>query len=441
MTDFLTSFFKLNERKTTVRTEVMAGITTFLSMAYILFVNPSILAAAGMPEPSVFVATALAAIVATLIMGLYANYPVAQAPGMGMNAFFAYTISGQLGYSFQEALFIIFCSGLIFMLISATRIREQIINAIPSSLKYAVSAGVGLFIAFIGLKGTGIIVANDATTVALGNLADKNALIGLFGIVLTFILVARKVRGDIFIGMVATAIFGMIIGGVNVPTAIVSSIPSLDPIAFKLFDIDIAHMFTSSSFYFVVFSVLFLDFFDTAGTLMGVATRANLLDEEGKLIDGEKALMADATATTFGAMIGTSSVTSYAESVVGVEAGGRTGLTAVVVAIGFALSLFFSPLLSVVTSSVTAAALVVVGSLMMTSLKNVDWDDFADSAASFFTVIFMVLAYSIAEGIAVGFTMYVILKLAQGKGKDVSKIMYVLAILFILHFVFNALHM
>ena len=439
MNTFLNSFFKLEERNTNVRTEVLAGITTFLSMAYILFVNPSILAAAGMPEPSVFVATAIAAIMGTLIMGLYANYPVAQAPGMGMNAFFAYTISGQLGYTFQEALFIVFCSGLIFMLISVTSLREKIINAIPASLKYAVSAGVGLFIAFVGLRGAEIIVSNDATSVGLGDFAQPSVVVALFGIVVTFILVAKKIRGDIFIGLVATAIFGMIIGAVNVPTAIVSSVPSLSPIAMQLFDVNIGEMLSSPSFYFVVFSVLFLDFFDTAGTLMGVATRGNLLDEDGRLIDASKALMADATATTFGAMVGTSSVTSYAESVVGVEQGGRTGLTAVVVAIGFALSIFFSPLLSVVTSSVTAPALIVVGALMMTSLKNVNFDDFADSVGSFFTVIFMVLSYSIAEGIAVGFTMYTIIKVAQGKGKEVSPIMFVLSCLFVLHFIFNAI--
>lgn len=432
----LNRFFKLTERKTNVKTEVIAGLATFLSMSYILFVNPDILSAAGMEENAVFVATALAAVVGCLIMGLYANFPVAQAPGMGMNAFFAFTICSQAtGYGFQEALFIVFCAGVVFIVLAATGLREIIINAIPASLKYAVSAGIGLFIAFVGLKGAGIIVANEATLVGVGDFGNPSTLLAIFGIILTLILLARKVKAAIFIGLVVTAFMGLITGVLNSPDGIIAPVPSLEPVFGQLFNVNFAELFSSPQFYFFVFSVLFLDFFDTAGTLMGVATRAGLLDDKGKLIGGNKALMSDATATTVGAIIGTSSVTSYAESVVGVETGGRTGLVAVVVAIAFIASMFFSPLLGMITSAVTAPALVSVGALMMQSTKHVDFDDFADTTAAFLTMIFMILAYSIAEGIAVGFLVYVILKIFKGDYKKVHPIMYVLAILFVLYFI------
>lgn len=434
----LKSFFKLEERKTTVKTEILAGITTFLSMAYILFVNPDILSTTGMDIKAVFVATALAAALGTLIMSLYANYPVALAPGMGMNAFFAFTICGTLNYSFGEALFAVFASGLVFMALAASGLREMIINAIPSSLKYAVSTGIGMFVAFIGLKGAGIIVANEATFVGLGNLGDPAVLLAVFGIFLTLVLYARNIKGAIFIGMISTAIVGMIFGLVSVPTAVVSPVPSLSPVFMQLFKFDLISLLTDFKFIMVIFTVLFLDFFDTAGTLMGVATRAGLLDEEGKLINGNKALMADATATTVGAIVGTSSVTAYAESVVGVESGGRTGLTSLTVAVLFLCALFFSPLLSVVTSAVTAPALVTVGAVMMASAKNIEFDDFASTTAAFLTMMFMVLAYSIAEGIAVGFLAYVVLKVASGERKKVHPIMYGLAVLFIIYFINKA---
>lgn len=435
----LNKFFKLKERKTTAKTEVLAGVTTFLSMAYILFVNPDILSTTGMDIKAVFVATALAAALGTLIMSLYANYPVAIAPGMGMNAFFAFTICGTMQYSFGEALFAVFCSGLIFMALAASGIREIIINAIPQSLKYAVSAGIGMFITFVALKGSGIIVADEATFITLGKFSDPAVLLAAFGILLTLVLVARKTKAGIFVGMAITAIVGMIFGIVGVPHAVVSAVPDLSPTFMKLFDFELIPLLTSYKFLMVIFTVLFLDFFDTAGTLMGVATRANLLDKDGKLIDGNKALMADATATTVCAMIGTSSVTSYAESVVGVESGGRTGLTSFTVAILFLVSLFFSPLLSVVTSAVTAPALVCVGALMMNSIRNIEFDDFASVAASFLTMMFMVLSYSIAEGIAVGFLTYVIIKLCVGQAKKVHPIMYVLAVLFIIYFAVNSI--
>lgn len=435
----LNNFFKLDERKTTVRRELLAGLTTFLSMAYILFVNPDILSTTGMDLKAVFVATALAASVGTLIMALFANYPVAIAPGMGMNAFFAFTIVGTMGYTFGEALFAVFSAGLIFMLLAASGLREMIINSIPSSLKYAVSAGIGMFIAFIGFKGAGIIVSNEATFVSLGNLSDPNVLLAIFGIIFTLILFARNIKGAIFIGMLTTAVVGMIFGLVGVPSAVVSAVPDISPVFMQLFNHDIFSLLTDFRFIMVIFTVLFLDFFDTAGTLMGVATRAGLLDEKGHLINGNKALMADATATTIGAVIGTSSVTAYAESVVGVESGGRTGLTSLTVVVLFLLALFFSPLLGIITSAVTAPALISVGALMMSSVKNIKFDDFATTTAAFFTMIFMVLAYSIAEGIAVGFLTYVILKIASGKRKDVHPIMIGLAVMFIIYFLNKAL--
>lgn len=435
----LNNFFKLDERKTTVRRELLAGLTTFLSMAYILFVNPDILSTTGMDLKAVFVATALAASVGTLIMALFANYPVAIAPGMGMNAFFAFTIVGTMGYTFGEALFAVFSAGLIFMLLAASGLREMIINSIPSSLKYAVSAGIGMFIAFIGFKGAGIIVSNEATFVSLGNLSDPNVLLAIFGIIFTLILFARNIKGAIFIGMFTTAVVGMVFGLVGVPSAVVSAVPDISPVFMQLFNHDIFSLLTDFRFIMVIFTVLFLDFFDTAGTLMGVATRAGLLDEKGHLINGNKALMADATATTIGAVIGTSSVTAYAESVVGVESGGRTGLTSLTVVVLFLLALFFSPLLGIITSAVTAPALISVGALMMSSVKNIKFDDFATTTAAFFTMIFMVLAYSIAEGIAVGFLTYVILKIASGKRKDVHPIMIGLAVMFIIYFLNKAL--
>ena len=434
MSKFINSFFKLKERKTSVKTEVLAGITTFLSMSYILFVNPSILSSTGMSLEAVFVATALVAAIGTLIMALYANYPVALAPGMGMNAFFAYTVCGVMGYSWQEALFGVFISGFFFMGLAASGVRETIINAIPKSLKYAVSAGIGMFIAFIGLKNAGIIVANEATAVSFGDIVDPHVLLAMFGIIFTLILVARNTKGAIFIGMLVTAVVGVIFSLVSPPTAVVSAIPDISPVFMKLFEVDMLGLLTDFRFIMVIFTLLFLDFFDTAGTLMGVATRANLLDDEGKLIDGNRALMADATTSTIGAVLGTSSVTSYIESVVGVESGARTGLSALTVTVLFLLALFFSPLLTVVTAAVTAPALVCVGALMMSNTKHIDFEDFIDVTAAFLTMMFMVLTYSIAEGIAVGFFTYVVLKIFKGESKKVHPIMFVLAVMFIIYF-------
>lgn len=433
-------FFKITERGTTVKTEVMAGITTFLSMAYILIVNPVTLAQTGMDIGAVFTATALSAIIGTLIMGLYANFPVVQAPGMGMNAFFTYTVCLTMGYSWQEALFGIFVSGLIFISLSASGIREKIINMIPTSLKYAVSSGIGFFIAFIGLQSVGIIVGNDATLVGLGDLSQPLPLLALFGTFLTFILISRRVNAAIFISMLIITVMGIIMQfmgidlGITAPKQIISVPPSLKPITGQLFTADVFSLVTNVSFWTVIFSFLFVDFFDTSGTLIAVGNEAGFINDDGELEDSKKALMSDATATTIGAILGTSSVTSYVESLAGVAAGGRTGLTAVTAAICFAIALFFSPLLVVVTGAVTAPALITVGALMGSNLSKIDNSDFANPAAAFMTILFMITTYSISEGISAGFITYTICKVAQGQSKDVSKIMYALSIIFAIHY-------
>ncbi len=433
-------YFGITKRNSTIKTEIIAGITTFLSMAYILIVNPTTLSQTGMDIGAVFTATALSAIIGTLIMGIYANYPVVQAPGMGMNAFFTYTVCLTMGYSFAEALFGIFLSGCIFLCLSLTGVREKIINMIPNSLKFAVSAGIGFFIAFIGLQSVGIIVASDATLVSLGDLSSPIAVLALAGTLLTFVLMARKVNAAIFISMLVVTVAGIFLQlwgvdmGISVPESIVSMPPSLQPIFGQLFTVDIFNLITSVSFWTVVFSFLFVDFFDTTGTLIGVGSAAGLINENGELEGSSRALMSDATATTIGSILGTSSVTSYVESLSGVAAGGRTGLTAVTAAGCFFIALFFSPVLVVITSAVTAPALITVGALMGSNLSKIDNSDFANPAAAFMTILFMITAYSVSEGISAGFITYTVCKIAQGEHKDVHPIMYGLSVLFMIHY-------
>ncbi len=433
-------FFKITERNSTVKTEVIAGITTFLSMAYILIVNPVTLADAGMDMGAVFTATALSAVLGTLIMGLYANFPVVQAPGMGMNAFFTYTVCLTMGYSWEEALFGIFISGCIFIALSASGLREKIINMIPTSLKFAVSAGIGFFIAFVGLQSVGIVIINDATIVGLGDISSPMALLALFGTLLTFVLIARKTNAAIFISMLIITILGIILQiagvdlGITRPESVVSMPPSLEPIFGQLFTVDIISLITNVSFWTVIFSLLFVDFFDTSGTLIAVGSEAGFMNDKGELEGSSRALMADATATTIGSILGTSSVTSYVESLSGVAAGGRTGLTAVVAAICFFAALFLSPVLVVVTSAVTAPALICVGALMGGNLSKIDNSDFANPAAAFMTILFMVTTYSVSEGISAGFITYTVCKVAQGEAKDVHPLMYGLSILFAIHY-------
>ncbi|MGL5979142.1 MAG: NCS2 family permease [Erysipelotrichaceae bacterium] len=445
----LEKVFKLRKHNTTVRTEIIAGFTTFLTMAYILGVNPGMLADAGMDFQSVFLATAIASGVACIIMGLVANYPVALAPGMGVNAFFTYTIVLTYGYTWQEALAAVFLSGIIFLIISFTGVRKNVINAIPPVLKNAIGAGIGFFIAFLGLKNAGIIVANPSTFVGLGELSHPTVLLCVFGVALTIVLLARKVKAAVFFGMLGTAILGVALGFMGVdfmpalPTAIFTtdfSMPTLGAFVEGLQTI-----FTKPDLLVVLFSLLFVDFFDTAGTLVAIGNRANLMDEKGELIDAEKAFAADSVGSIVGACMGTSTVTSYVESTAGVEAGGRTGLTAVVVGILFLLSVFVAPALSIVgsimvadgvfLSPITSPALIVVGILMIEQVKHIDWDDLANAAPSFMTIIFMVLSFSIADGIAMGFLTYGLVMVASGRAKEVKVPMWVIIAIFMLHFV------
>lgn len=437
----LERIFKLNAKKTNVKTEVLAGITTFLAMAYILGVNPSILAGdiTGMDMSSVFLATAISSAIACILMGVLANYPIGLAPGMGVNALFTYTVCLIYGYTYQEALCSVLISGLIFLVISITGIRKLIIDSIPKNMKLAIGAGIGFFIAFIALKNAGIIVASDATFVALGNFKDPAVLLAIFGIVVTMCLMVKKVNAAPFYGLIITAIVGIVLGMMGI-----SNMPSL-PNQILTTDYTISTLgscfsgfktiFTHSNWFIVVFSFLFVDFFDTAGTLVAVGNSIGLVDENGKMENIEKALLADSVGTVVGAIMGTSTVTSFVESGAGVAAGGRTGLTAVTCGICFILSIFISPvILSVAVNAVTAPAIFVVGILMAQQLKDIEWQDVASAASAFVTIIFMILAYSISDGLALGFIVYGITMAVSGKAKQVSPICWVLIIVFILYF-------
>lgn len=449
----LEKLFKLNVKQTSVKTEVIAGITTFLAMAYILGVNPSILHDAGMDRASVFMATAISAGFASIVMGLVANYPVALAAGMGVNALFAYTICGQMGMSWQAALAGVFISGLIFIVISVTGIRKAIINAIPKQLKMAIGAGIGFFIAFIGLKNAGIVVANASTYVGLGPFTDPTVALCLFGIIVTVVLLIRKVNAAVFYGLIITAVVGVVLGMLGVsgmpamPSGVVDSMPAMP--TFMAFTEGFSTLFSHTDLILVLFSFLFVDFFDTAGTLVAIASRIDLIDEKGELINAEQAFVADSVGTCVGAVLGTSTVTSFVESTSGVAAGGRTGLTAVVTGVLFLLAVFFTPLLSVFNSvpvmigetqyflsPVTSPALIIVGVLMVQQLREIDWTDLALAAPCFITVIMMVCASSISDGIALGFITYGIAQIATGKVKEVHISMWVLILIFIARFIF-----
>ncbi len=430
----LEKYFNLKENKTTVKTEVLAGITTFMTMAYILAVNPDILSAAGMDKGAVFTATALSALVGTLVMALYAKLPFALAPGMGLNAFFAFTIVLGMGHSWQFALTAVFIEGLIFILLTVFNIREMIVNSIPINIKHAISVGIGLFIAFIGLKNAGIIVSNPATLVSLGditNIAENGgALVAIITLVITGALLAMRVKGALLYGILIGAAIGFPFGISHLPGSFDLTPPSLSPIFMKFEWTNILTM----DMLLVVFTFLFVDMFDTVGTLIGVSSKANMLDKEGRVPRVKQALMADAVGTTVGAILGTSTVTTYVESAAGVSEGGRTGLTALTTAGLFLLALFFSPLFLMIPGAATAPALILVGAMMMTPVKNINFDDFTESIPVFLTIIMMPLTYSIAEGILFGILSYVILKTLTGKFKDVSIVMIVLAVLFILKF-------
>jgi len=438
-------YFQFDELGTNFRREILGGLTTFLAMAYILVVNPVTLTlssvedlpdALRMDYGSVFVATALAAAIGSILMGVIARYPIALAPGMGLNAFFAYTVVLTFGIPWETALTGVLISGVIFVLLSLSGIREKIINAIPSELKYAVGAGIGLFITFVGFQNSGIIVKNENVIVGLGDLTSGNTLLAIFGILITVILLTKGIKSGVFAGMAITAVVGMIFGLIDVPTKIIGSVPSLSPTfgtAFIAFG-NPGELFTGQMLI-VILTFLFVAFFDTAGTLVAVAQQAGLM-KNNVLPRVGKGLLADSLSIVFGAVLGTSTTTSYVESTSGVAAGARSGFAAVVTGLLFILSIFFFPLLSVVTSAVTAPALIVVGVMMAASLKNIEWDKFEIAVPAFFTVIMMPLTYSIATGIACGFVFYPITMIMKGKAKQVHPIMYGLFIIFILYFVF-----
>lgn len=427
----LEKFFKLKENKTTVKTEILAGITTFMTMAYILAVNPDILSATGMDKHALFTATALSALIATLIMALVAKLPFALAPGMGLNAFFAFTVVLGMGYSWQFALTAVFLEGIIFIVLTIFNIRELIVNAIPLSLKHAVSAGIGLFIAFIGLQNSGIIVNNDAVLVGLGDMGSPAVLIALGGVVLTAVLLAVRVKGALLIGIFAATIVGIPFGVTHLPEGhLVDVPPSIAPIFWKF---DFSQVF-SLDMLIVLFTFLFVDMFDTVGTLVGVSSKAGMLDEEGRVPRVKQALFADSIGTFIGAILGTSTVTTYVESASGVSEGGKTGLTSLATAALFLVALFFAPLFTMVPAAATAPALILVGFFMMSPILNIDFDNYTESIPAFITIIVMPLTYSIAEGIVFGMLSYVLLKVLTGKVKDVSIVMVVLSALFILKF-------
>lgn len=434
MNKFLDNYFKLSENGTNTKQEFIAGITTFMTMAYILIVNPSILSAAGMDAGAIFTATALSSIIATLVMGLYAKLPFALAPGMGLNAFFAYTVVLSMGYSYQFALTAVLLEGLIFLILTAFNIREAIVDSIPVNIKRAISVGIGLFIALLGLEGAGIVVhpADGGTIVSLGNITSGAGLLAIIGIVITGILVAKNIKGALFLGMIITAIIGIPMGVIELPNKIFSMPPSIRS-TFMQFEL---HNIFSWDMVIVLFTLLFMDMFDTIGTLVGVATKANMLDKDGKVPNIKKALFADAIGTTMGACLGTSTVSTFVESASGVAEGGRTGLTAVSTAFMFFLSLFLSPIFGVITSAVTASVLVIVGLFMIENIKELNLEDYTEAIPAFLTIIMMPFAYSISDGIVFGVVSYILLKLFTGRWKEISWTTVVVGIVFVLKFVF-----
>lgn len=450
----LEKFFKLKENGTNVRTEVVAGVTTFMTMAYILAVNPSILSASGMDAQAVLIATAIASFIGTICMALLANYPFALAPGLGLNAYFAYTVCGSMGYSWQIALFAVFVEGLIFIVLSLTNVREAIFNAIPLQLKKGVSAGIGLFIAFIGLQNAGIVVNNDSTLVSIVDFTADfhtsgiSALLAVIGIFIIAVLYVKKVKGAILIGIFATWILGIIcqLTGLYVVTpdaGYYSLIPAwssfnlgaISSVFGQCFKADFSSL-RAFDFVAIVCAFLFVDIFDTLGTLIGCATKADMLDKEGKLPRIKEALLADAIATTAGAVLGTSTTTTFVESSAGVAEGGRTGLSSVVTGLLFLLAVFLSPIFITIPSFATAPALLFVGFLMISAVTAIDFNDFTEAVPAYLALIAMPLTYSISEGIAAGVISYVVINLISGKAKKITPLMYVLAVLFVCKYIF-----
>ena len=428
----LKKLFGFDEKVTTVRTEILAGVTTFLTMSYILAVNPVMFSQLeGMTAGAVFTATALAAIVGSLAMALWGKLPFGLAPGMGLNAFFVYTVCMGMGYSWQFALTAVFIEGLIFILLTLTNLREAIVNAIPDSMKNAIGAGIGLFIAFIGLQNAGIIINNDSTLVSLGDITSGASLLAMIGLLITGLLTVKNVRGGLLIGLLATTVIGIPMGLTDY-NGVMSMPHSLSDIAFKF---EWENIFTLDMLV-VVFTFLFIDMFDTIGTLVGVCTKANMIGPDGRIPRVKQAFMADAIATTLGACLGTSTTTTYVESASGVAQGGRSGLTAFAVTCCFAISLFFSPLFLAIPSAATAPVLIIVGLFMLSPIKNIALEDYAESVPAFVTIIMMPMAYSISDGILIGMITYVLLNMLCGNFKRITPTMYVLAVLFILKYIF-----
>lgn len=431
----MNKFFQFQERGTSYKKETLAGITTFLSMAYILVVNPVILSQSGMDQGAVFTATALASIVGTLLIGILANYPIGIAPSMGLNSFFTFSVCIGMGIDWEVALTGVFIAGIIFMILSLLKIREKIINVIPQDLKYAIAAGIGFFIAFVGMKNAGIIVGNDATFVSIGDLTSPMTALAVLGFILTVVLMVRGIHGGIFYGMVITTIFGMIFGLIEIPSSIVGNVPSLKPTFGAVFT-HIGDIFTLKVLT-VIFTFLFVAFFDTAGALIAVASQAGLI-KNNEIPNVGKALLADSTSGVVGAVLGTSTTASFVESSAGIAVGGRTGFTSIIISACFFIALFFSPVLSVISPEVTGPALMIVGALMAMEIRKIDWSKLEIVIPSFVTIIMMPLTYSVATGIALGFILYPLTLMAQKRFKEIHPIMYVLCVLFCLYYIFVA---
>ncbi len=433
MNSFIQKTFGMDPAKHSVRTEIIAGITTFLTMAYILAVNPSIfgaLATQGMPTDAVFTATALAAIVGCLVMSIYAKKPFGLAPGMGLNAFFVFTVCLGMGHSWQMALTAIFLEGILFILLTITNVRKLIVDAIPMNLKRAIGAGIGLYIAFIGLKSAGIIVSSDSTSVTLGPLSDSTSILAIIGLLLTSVLVILKVRGGMLLGILVTTIIGIPMGVTHF-NGLLSTPPSISSIFCQF---EWSQIF-SWDMVAIVFTFLFIDMFDTIGTVVGVSVKSGMVDEKGNVDGINKVLMADAVATVAGAMFGTSTTTTYIESASGVSEGGRTGLTSFTIAVCFAIALLFSPLFLAIPGAATGPVLFIVGVMMAAPVKQIDWEDYSEAIPAFVTMLLMPLAYSISDGIMLGMISYVVINALTGKFKKVSVTMWILAVLFVLRYV------
>lgn len=432
---FLNSFFELEKRQTNVKTEILAGVTTFITMSYIILVNPQILADAGVPKEAALAATIFASVIATFLMALWANFPVAVAPGMGLNAFFAYTVVLGQGLSWQTALGAVFISGIVFLILTVTGVRKKIVDGVPTVLKSAIGVGIGLFIAFIGFKNAGLVINSEATSVALGDLTQKGPLLALFGLVVAAVLMAKNVKGSLLISVLITTIAAMVVGFIDFPKS-VSDIFSLQlpSVSETLFAMDIKGAIAYGVFS-VIFSFTIVELFDNLATLIGLSKKAGLMDKDGNIENLDRALQADAVATMASASLGSTAMNAYIENATGISEGGRTGLSALTVGVLFLLSLLFAPLIFLVPSVATAPILIIVGALMLSEIKHISFDDYTDVIPVFLTIILMPLTYSIAQGLAFGFISYTLLKLLTGKRNQLHWIMYFITIAFVIHFI------